>query len=198
MDDYACELLSSTTEVRTRRRALAGLLGAALGLGFGQLAPLAGDARKRRKKKRKHKKHKGGGGTDAGPEPSGEEAILLGLINDHRAANGRTALARQDQLDAAATRHAQDEAEHTFSDHTGSDGSTPDQRIADTGYTFSWWGENIYYGGGTAQEAFDWWRNSAGHNANMLSDHFTEIGIARAFSSASGYWYWTTDFARPA
>jgi uncharacterized protein YkwD len=194
MDDRTFDTLETplTSEVLARRGALKGIVGAALAVGLGQLAPLDSGAKKRRKKKRKHKKRPGGGG------PSSEEAILLGLINEHRAANGRAALTRHDQLDAAAVRHSQDEAEHTFSDHTGSDGSTPDRRIAATGYAFDWWGENIYYGGGSAHEAFDWWKNSAGHNANMLSDHFEEIGIARAFSSASGYWYWTTDFASPA
>ena len=127
-----------------------------------------------------------------------EETSLITLLNNHRAANGRPALTLQSQLGAAAELHSQDQAAHTFSSHTGSDGSSPNQRMTRQGYAHSWWGENIYYGGGTASEAFTWWKNSSGHNANMLSTNFTQVGIGRAFSSASNYWYWTTIFGTPA
>jgi hypothetical protein len=67
----------------------------------------------------------------------------------------------------------------------------------------TWWGENIYAGYGVqngvdlggAQAAFTWWRNSSGHNANMLNSHYTVIGIDRASNPNSQYRnYWTTDF----
>lgn len=129
--------------------------------------------------------------------PDGEEVAFITLINNHRAANGRAALALQNQLGRAAELHSQDQAAGNFSNHTGSNGSTPDQRIAAAGYAYSWWGENIYFGGPSASEAFTWWRNSTDHNNNMLSTNFTQFGIARAQSSA-GVWYWTTTFGRPA
>lgn len=128
--------------------------------------------------------------------PDSEEMAFVTLINNHRAANGLSALTLQNQLGAAAELHSQDQATNSFSSHTGSDGSSPDQRITRAGYAYSWWGENIYWGGGTASEAFTWWRNSPSHNANMLSSNFTQLGIGRARSSA-GVWYWTTTFGRP-
>lgn len=120
------------------------------------------------------------------------------MINNHRAANGRAALAEQSQLTAAADRHSQDQATNNFSSHTGSDGSTIEQRITQSGYPWRAWGENIYWnsGDGAANAAFTWWRNSSGHNANMLNANFTEIGIARARSASTGTWYWTTTFGR--
>lgn len=120
------------------------------------------------------------------------------LINDHRRANGRNPLAVQSQLTAAAERHAQDMAATGITGHTGSDGSTPDERIEEAGYEWSAWGENVFWhsSDGSANAAFTWWRNSPDHNRNMLSANFTEIGIARVRSN-SGRWNWTTTFGRP-
>lgn len=126
-----------------------------------------------------------------------EEAAFVTLITTYRAANGLPALALQNQLGAAAELHSQDQATNTFSSHTGSDGSSPDVRIARAGYRYSWWAENIYRGGATANEAFTWWKNSSGHDANMRSTNVTQLGIGRARSSA-GIWYWTTTFGKPA
>jgi hypothetical protein len=40
------------------------------------------------------------------------------------------------------------------------------------------------------------WRNSSGHNANMLNSSYRQIGIARKYVSTSTYkWYWVTDFS---
>ena len=129
--------------------------------------------------------------------PDNEELAFVTLINNHRAANGnRPPLTLQNQLGAAAELHSQDQAATGISSHTGSDGSSIEQRFDRAGYQYSWWGENIYYGGPTAAEAFNWWRGSTGHNDNMLSTNFTQLGIGRA-QSPSGTWYWTTTFGRP-
>ena len=69
-------------------------------------------------------------------------------------------------------------------------------RIRDCGYGYNTWlGENIAAGFSTAQSVFDAWRNSPGHNANMLGANYTAIGIGRSYLAGSPYgWYWTTDF----
>lgn len=124
-----------------------------------------------------------------------EERAFLALITNRRKANTRPALALNDQLGGAAKRHSQDQANRDKGGHTGSDGSTPDARIEDAGYDWSAWGENVFWSkpDGSAQAAFDWWKNSSGHNAAMLSRSVTEIGIGRG-RGASGWWYWTTTF----
>jgi uncharacterized protein YkwD len=134
----------------------------------------------------------------SGGNPDAEERAFLTLINNYRRDHGRASLALQNQLGDAAEMHSQDQAAHNFSSHTGSDGSDPGQRITRAGYDWSAWAENIYWnsGDGSARAAFDWWRNSPGHNEHMLSADYTEIGIGRA-RSATGTWYWTTDFGRP-
>ena len=136
----------------------------------------------------------GGGATQT------EEEKLLDLINNFRAQNGQPALARNGKLDTAALSHSRDMANRGYFAHNSPEGSTPDQRIAAAGYSYSWWGENIYRsapGDDSAQSAFTSWVNSSGHRANMLSSNFTQIGIGRATAS-DGRTYWTNTFGRPA
>lgn len=93
---------------------------------------------------------------------------------------GLPALTLHNQLGIAAELHAQDQAAGNFSSHTGSDGSSIEDRIRRSGSAFSWFAENISFGGGTATEAINWWTGSTDHNANTLSTNFAQIGIARA------------------
>lgn len=125
-----------------------------------------------------------------------EEKLFLTLINNHRAANGRAPLRASYTLSKASAWKSKDMGVNGYFGHNDLD-RTWDQRMRDCGYTFNTWaGENILGGGsGTAQQAFDAWRNSSGHNANMLSSNFTAIGIGRHYTAGSPYgWYWTTNF----
>lgn len=205
-DDFRMMSSPATLPAVTRasRRRLLALLAAwpaAMGLGVYAGLDLA-DAKKKKKKKKKRKKRRkssGGsndGGASDGPWPDGEETAFLALVNDYRAANGRGALAHNPQLGAAAENHSHDQASNSFLGHTGSDGSSVAQRIERAGYAGATaWGENVAAGYTTASEAFQGWKNSSGHNANMLGGQFTEIGIGRAYNAGSRYgWSWTTDF----
>jgi uncharacterized protein YkwD len=197
----------SRRELVTRLFALPAAFGlAALG------APEAVDTRKKRRKKKRKRRGKNRGGGDGGSgdgggggnnggggsySPDAEERAFLTLINNHRRANNRPALSLHDQLGVAAERHSQDQANRNRGGHDGSDGSKAGQRITRAGYDWRAWGENVFWStpDGSAQAAFTWWKNSPGHNANMLTRNFTEIGIGRA-RSGSGWWYWTTTFGR--
>jgi uncharacterized protein YkwD len=129
-----------------------------------------------------------------------EEQAFLVLINNHRTANGQDPLAAGPALSAAADTHSRDMATNEFLGHTGSDGSTVEQRLTAHGYTeFGASGENVFAGDESAAGAFDAWLNSPGHNENMLSPDFAAIGIARVFNDASQFgWYWTTTFGSDA
>jgi uncharacterized protein YkwD len=135
------------------------------------------------------------------------ELEFLALINDYRAQNGLGTLSLGQHISAAAQHHSADMADRNYFSHTTlgtSDG--PDERMLAHGYpaNTTWWGENIYAGYGidehgadlgSARAAFEWWKNSPGHNANMLSPNYTVIGIDRASNPTSQYRnYWTTDF----
>jgi len=126
----------------------------------------------------------------------GEEQAFLGLINQCRAQNGLGALPTSANLNRAASWMAIDMAQKGYFSHTDSLGRSPSTRATDCGYPQGA-GENIAAGTvwSTAQAAFDAWRNSAGHNANMLNGTYRQIGIARYYQSGSQYgWYWVTDF----
>ena len=126
----------------------------------------------------------------------GEEQAFLGLINQYRAQNGLGALTMSANLNRAASWMAIDMAQKAYFSHTDSLGRSPSTRATDCGYPQGA-GENIAAGTvwSTAQAAFDAWKASAGHNANMLGASYRQIGIARYYQAGSQYgWYWVTDF----
>jgi uncharacterized protein YkwD len=124
-----------------------------------------------------------------------EEVAFLGLVNQYRAENGLEPLAMSPTLTAAARDHSLDMGTQNYFDHTGLNGSTFSQRIAAAGYPGGTTAENIFAGDPTAQGAFESWRNSPGHNANMLNPAYKAIGIGRATAQGSDFgWYWTTTF----
>jgi uncharacterized protein YkwD len=131
----------------------------------------------------------------------GFESTLIDLINQERINNGFAPLNTQSQLSSAARSHSQDMACNNIFSHTGSDGSSPFDRIAWQGYSFSEAAENIYAGSGpydSPQEAFHAWMNSPGHRDNMLNPVYADIGIGYSYSPTSTYGgYFTAVFAKP-
>ncbi|MEX0782361.1 MAG: CAP domain-containing protein [Dehalococcoidia bacterium] len=125
-----------------------------------------------------------------------QEAQFLTLINNYRAQNGRSALQMSTNLNRASTWMAVDLATRNYFSHTDSSGRSPSTRAQNCDYPGGA-GENIAAGTvrDTAQEAFDAWKASSGHNANMLNSSYRMIGIARHYRSGSQYgWYWVTNF----
>ena len=136
------------------------------------------------------------GDCTADPSYDNEETAFLMLINNHRLQNGLPALQTSMTLSRAAQWKSNDMGAGAYFAHD--DGwRTWVQRIRDCGYGHNaWLGENIAAGVPGAQAAFDLWKNSPGHNANMLGMNYTTIGVGRAYVPGSPYgWYWTTEFA---
>jgi uncharacterized protein YkwD len=127
--------------------------------------------------------------------PDSEERAFLTLINNYRAQNGLAPLALSYSLTRASAWKSNDMGANRYFAHDDLSRTWVD-RIRDCGYGYNTWlGENIAAGFSTAQSVFDAWRNSPGHNANMLSANYTAIGIGRVYVAGSPYgWYWTTDF----
>lgn len=133
---------------------------------------------------------------------SSQEIEFLRLINEYRAANGLSTLLVSDQLSDAATKHDLDMGKYSFFDHTTqrSDyypvNASPWDRMAASGYSYNTYrGENIAAGYTTAAAVFIGWKNSPGHNANMLNSQFRVVGISMDAVGGSPYGtYWTTDF----
>jgi uncharacterized protein YkwD len=121
---------------------------------------------------------------------------VVDLTNQYRLAAGCAPLTVSPRLTAAAAAHSQDMATNNFFSHTGSDGSTPWDRIRRTGYTYSTAAENIAAGYRTAEQVVQGWYSSSGHRQNMLNCNLREIGVAYADGGSYGR-YWTQVFATP-
>lgn len=128
---------------------------------------------------------------------SADTTGFLALINSYRTQNNLESLSEDQSLTNSACWFANDLGSKNYfpSDHVDSLGRTMAQRLANFGVSDGTRGENIFYTteGSDANYAFKAWKNSPGHNANMLNAFYTRIGIGHA--SYSGKWYWTTDFA---
>ena len=124
-----------------------------------------------------------------------QEIELINLVNQERNKNGLSSLTNVDSLNSAARRHSQDMAENNFMSHTGSDGSSPWDRMRDAGYYLTTGAENVAAGYSTPAAVFSGWMNSSGHRANILNPSLCDIGVGYAYSSQSDYGhYWTLDF----
>jgi len=135
------------------------------------------------------------GGCAGDASLDSEERAFLVLINNYRAQNQLAPLAPSYALTRSAAWKSADLGANRYFLHDDP-GRGWVQRFRDCGYGYNaWLGENIAAGVSTAQQAFDLWRNSPGHNANMLGANYAAIGIGRAYAAGSPYgWYWTVDF----
>jgi len=107
-------------------------------------------------------------------------------------------------LSTAAQRHADDLAAKQSTSHTGSDGSTPERRVAEAGYA-AWTmetgepavGELIWVGPGTVDDAMAFFLEKAAGRDKILSMVYREMGIGVAHDGR-GYNYYVLVFgARP-
>jgi len=157
------------------------------------------------------------GANNSYTEITDQEKALLKSINDARAVgrdcndgqgfrNATYPLYWNTDLYASALEHSTDLAlSNTFS-HSGS-GTASDitgngsrslfyQRIVANGYNnYYSVGENIAGGQRTIEEVTAAWLASPGHCANIMSDRYTEVGVAIVTNTNSTYGiYWTQNF----
>lgn len=100
------------------------------------------------------------------------------LINKYRVQNGLKPLKLNAELSAAAKNHSRDLAKWDRISHFGSDGSNPWDRVKRAGYNARLAAENVGTGQATIEEVFKGWRESPGHNKNMLLADAEHMGIA--------------------
>lgn len=130
------------------------------------------------------------------PSDIDNEADILSGINQQRTANSFAPLAQVSELTQSARRHSLDMATQSFTDHTGSDGMKPGDRMTDACYEWRAYGEIIGWGfGGSAARMIEWWMNSPPHKATILSGNFEDFGAGyiRDENSDWGH-YWTVNF----
>ncbi len=138
--------------------------------------------------------------SDTGTSWSNGDNTFLGLVNNYRAANGLDGVSVDVLLQNAATWMSDDLLTHCVTgnypcSHTDSLGRSTDQRMRAFGYPAgdpASWGEIIAWGNGgwgtSAQDAFNAWKSSPGHNAIMLGSDFKAIGISNRCNDAGCVW----------
>ncbi|WP_309500542.1 CAP domain-containing protein [Streptomyces shenzhenensis] len=124
---------------------------------------------------------------------SGAVARVVELVNAERGKVGCSALTLNTTLSKVAQAHSEDMALHQNMSHSGSDGSSPGDRLTDAGYAWSAYGENVAYGYASPEQVMAGWMASPGHKANILNCAFKEIGVGLAQPDS----YWTQDFGTP-
>jgi len=124
---------------------------------------------------------------------------VIGLINQRRAEAGCPPVDPEERLAAAARRQAVDMRDNDVHDHTGSDGSSPRERVEAAGFTpVATTGEILLWGSGStsAQQAVDAWMASPPHRQIIEQCIFTHAGAG--VLQAEGRYFVVVAFARPA
>lgn len=121
------------------------------------------------------------------------------MINRYRASRGLKPLTLERKLTTAAARHSSDLARVDKISHTGTDGSNPWKRVKRTGYQPILAAENVGAGQRSFAEVLQGWKESPGHNKNLLLADATHMGIALKTNPNSRYQtFWTLVLGRPA
>ena len=100
------------------------------------------------------------------------------LINQYRHDKGLKPLKLNAELSEAAKAHSRDLAKWDRISHYGSDGSNPWDRVKRTGFKARLAAENVGTGQVDFQEVMRGWKESPGHNKNLLLSDATHMGIA--------------------
>ena len=132
------------------------------------------------------------------PQPPYLEHQLMELINQERGDRGLAALTMDEHLMEAARRHSRDMATNDFFDHTGSDGSSPEDRMRAAGYPLERGAEVLAAGSGDPAVVLAAWMGSPPHRNILMDSGFIHIGVGYAYNSEATYGhYWTVKVARP-
>ncbi len=107
-------------------------------------------------------------------------STLVDITNEDRISNGKGTLAINPVLVRAAQAKADDMAAKGYFAHNSPEGVTPWHWLEQAGYEFSYAGENLAVNFSDSVNVGEAWMESPTHKANILDEHFTEVGIATA------------------
>jgi uncharacterized protein YkwD len=129
------------------------------------------------------------------PDDQAREQEMAQAINAVRADHGVPPVTLVQKLTQAARYHSRDMADNDFFSHTGSNGSSPGERITQACYHWSAYGEIIAAGSADVQTMLNLWMNSQSHRDIILDPHYQDFGVGYAANGSSKYgYYWTVDF----
>lgn len=136
-----------------------------------------------------------------------EEAFVqevLSQVNAYRMANGLNPVAHDPLLEISAKIHAEDMARRAYFSHSTQDftvngqsvsGFSAFDRMSQIGATYSSASENIAGGQSSPSSVMNAWKNSSGHNSNLLNPNHTHLGVGYAAGGPYGH-YWVQNFRR--
>lgn len=117
-------------------------------------------------------------------------ARMLAAVNQLRQAAGRPLLVLDPALSRAAVSHSKDMAKQNRPWHFGSNGSSPLQRVAGSGYAGGFLGEAISETYETELETIAIWAADPGTRAVLLNSDATHLGVG-FFQAHTGKLWWT-------
>lgn len=124
-----------------------------------------------------------------------EEQAMLDWINVARYNEGLPALSLDMRLAQAARAHSQDMAAHGRLSHTGSDGSSVQDRLLRVGYPFAEASELLGGAEANPRSLVNLWLNSQEGHREVLLGPWDNIGIGLATANDAIYYYWTVKLA---
>ena len=104
---------------------------------------------------------------------------VFALLNAHRMANGRSPLVYDTKLEQTIQAHCEHMAQHSFFSHTAPEAKVASFTGRATACGVAAGGENIAFNQRTAAEVMTSWKNSPGHNMNMLNANYRRVGIGQ-------------------
>jgi uncharacterized protein YkwD len=134
--------------------------------------------------------------TTPGPTAPGNpqfENQVVALVNAERQKAHCQPVRSDDRLRAAARAHSVDMATKNFVSHTGSDGSSPLDRMSRAGYSQGL-SENVARGQQRPEDVMRSWTRDRQDRANIVNCAATAIGVGLAYRGRTPYW--TQNFGR--
>lgn len=113
-------------------------------------------------------------------------AELLDDTNAERTRAGLTPLSLDTRLNDAAYRKAHDMLDKQYWSHTSPLGVQPWKWLADTGYNYSYAGENLARNFSTSQAVVSAWMASPSHRDNVLKSQYRDVGFATVEGTMNG------------
>lgn len=126
-----------------------------------------------------------------------QEQDTLDIINSRRMSMGLNKLRINNSLTESARRQSNDVGPQGLCQHSGTDGSSPWDRIAQAGYTGFGAGETIACSFNSASSAVDAWWADPPHYAILTDPAINEIGVGW-WVGANGYGWVTCDTGQSA
>lgn len=112
--------------------------------------------------------------------------VLTDITNEDREEHDLPPLTLSEKLTRAAQMKANHMAENGYLAHFSPTGETPWTWIRKAGYSYAYAGENLAVNFADSQDVARAWMNSPLHRENILSPHYTQIGIATAKGEYKG------------